>query len=249
MVAQEQSSPRRAVVDALEEKLGKFLKRVPTNCGTSRAVAFSGEGILSVQDQQSPWFAIMVRANREKNATIFLESAGYKCFLPINKFARQWSDRIKESERPLFPGYFFCRLNPLNRLPILMTPGVIQIVGIGKAPIPVEEEEVTAIQRAAESGLSVVPWPYMQVGEIARIEHGPLQGLSGIVIKVKSDLKLVLSVNLLQRSVAVEIDCSWISARSSVRPISIHHPTGQLTSRPIVPSKQEDRSAPYGKAS
>ena len=203
---------------------------------------------MSIHDQQWPWFAIMVKVNREKNATVVLESAGYKCFLPVNKFARQWSDRIKESERPLFPGYFFCRMNPLNRLPVLVTPGVIQIVGIGKAPIPVEEEEVTAIQRAAESGLSVVPWPYMQVGEIARIEHGPLRGLSGIVIKIKSELKLVLSVNLLQRSVAVEIDCTWVSARFGVGAIAIHHPS-QVTPRPIVPVKLEDRSAPYGKAS
>jgi len=204
---------------------------------------------MSIDEKQSPWFAIMVRANREKNATMVLESAGYKCFLPVNKFARQWSDRVKESERPLFPGYFFCRMNPLNRLPVLMTPGVIQIVGIGKTPIPVEEEEVTAIQRAAESGLSVVPWPYMQVGEIARIEHGPLRGLSGIVIKVKSDLKLVLSVNLLQRSVAVEIDCSWVSARFGVGSIAIQNSFSQLIPRPIVPAKLEDRAAPYGKAS
>jgi len=203
---------------------------------------------LSIHDQQWPWFAIMVKVNREKNATVVLESAGYKCFLPVNKFARQWSDRIKESERPLFPGYFFCRMNPLNRLPVLVTPGVIQIVGIGKAPIPVEEEEVTAIQRAAESGLSVVPWPYMQVGEIARIEQGPLRGLSGIVIKIKSELKLVLSVNLLQRSVAVEIDCTWVSARFGVGAIAIPHPS-QVTPRPIVHVKLEDRSAPYGKAS
>jgi transcription antitermination factor NusG len=203
---------------------------------------------MGIQDQQSPWFAIMVRATREKNAAMFLESAGHECFLPVTKLARQWSDRIKESERSLFPGYFFCRMNPLNRLPVLMTPGVIRIVGIGKTPIPVEEEEVTAIQRAAESGLSIVPWPYMQVGEIARIEYGPLRGLSGIVIKIKSELKLVLSVNLLQRSVAVEIDCSWVSARFGAGPIATDKSSSQLPPHLIVPVKLEDRAAPYGKA-
>jgi transcription antitermination factor NusG len=87
-------------------------------------------------------------------------------------------------------------------------------VGVGKTPIPVEEEEITAIQRVGKSGLTTIPWPYLQVGQLARIENGPLQGLSGIVVKIKSGLKLVLSVNLLQRSVAVQIDRSWISVVS-----------------------------------
>ena len=98
-----------------------------------------------------------------------------------------------------------------------MTPGVIQIVGVGKAPVPVEEEEIIAIQRAGKSGLSIMPWPYLQVGHVARIENGPLRGMEGIVVKIKSGLKLVLSVNLLQRSVAVEIDRSWIGAAYPVR--------------------------------
>src|SRR6202790_3054163 len=119
---------------------------------------------------------------------------------------RAWSDRIKEVEVPLFPGYLFCRMNPHNRLPVLMTPGVIQIVGEGKTPIPVAEEEIAAIQLVGKSGLSTMPWPYLEVGHVARIEDGPLRGMSGIVIKIKSGLKLVLSFNLLQRSVAIEID-------------------------------------------
>jgi transcription antitermination factor NusG len=103
-------------------------------------------------------------------------------------------------------------MNPHDRLPVLMTPGVIQIVGVGTTPIPVAEEEIAAIQRVGKSGLSTMPWPYLEVGHVARIEDGPLRGVTGIVIKIKSGLKLVLSVNLLQRSVAVEIDRSWIGA-------------------------------------
>lgn len=143
---------------------------------------------------------------------------------------RRWSDRMKEVEVPLFPGYLFCRMDPHNRLPVLMTPGVIQIVGVGKAPIPVGEEEIAAIQRVGKSGLSTMPWPYVQVGHVARIEDGPLRGMSGIVIKIKSGLKLVLSVNLLQRSVAVEIDRSWIGGAYPVRPTA-----NQTASRPVSP--------------
>lgn len=166
---------------------------------------------MDIRNQQWPWFAILARTSREKTASFLLENAGYECFLPISKYMRRWSDRMKEVEVPLFPGYFFCRMNPHNRLPVLMTPGVIQIVGVGKTPIPVGEEEIAAIQRVGKSGLPTMPWPYMQVGQVVRIEEGPLRGLTGIVIKIKLGVKLVLSVSLLQRSVAVEIDRRWIS--------------------------------------
>lgn len=162
--------------------------------------------------RQWPWFAILTRTGREKNATLLLENTGYECYLPICRLKRKWSDRIKEIESPLFPGYLFCRMNPQDRGPVLMTPGVIQIVSVGKRPTPVEEQEIMAIQRVAKSALPAMPWPYMQVGNVAQIEEGPLKGLTGIVVKIKSGLKLVLSVNLLQRSVAVEIDRTWISS-------------------------------------
>jgi transcription antitermination factor NusG len=111
-------------------------------------------------------------------------------------------------------------MNPHNRLPVLMTPGVIQIVGVGKTPIPVEEEEIAAIQRVGKSGLPTMPWPYLEVGHVVRIEEGPLRGLAGIVVKIKSGLKLVLSVSLLQRSVAVEIDRTWISNANGAKKLS-----------------------------
>jgi transcription antitermination factor NusG len=188
-------------------------------------------------NQQWPWYAIMVKTNREKTATMLLENAGYNCYLPLTECTRRWSDRVKESEVPLFPGYLFCRMNPHNRLPVLMTPGVIQIVGMGKTPVPVEEQEVSAIQRVAKSGLPTMPWPYLQVGHVAQIEDGPLRGTSGIVVKIKSGMKLVLSVSLLQRSVAVEIDRRWINAAHPVRPDATETSCSRLTSIAIDPSR------------
>ena len=182
------------------------------------------------RNQQWPWFAILVRTSREKTANLLLENAGYECFLPISKYMRRWSDRMKEIEVPLFPGYLFCRMNPHNRLPVLMTPGVIQIVGVGKTPMPVGEEEIAAIQRVGKSGLSTMPWPYLGVGHVAQIDDGPLRGMTGIVIKIKSGWKLVLSVNLLQRSVAVEIDRSWIGAAYPARSTA-----NQIASSPMSP--------------
>lgn len=165
---------------------------------------------MRVRAQPWPWFAILVRTGREKTASLLLENAGYECFLPVSRGTRRWSDRTKVIEVPLFPGYLFCRMNPHNRLTVLMTPGVIQIVGVGKTPVPVEEEEIDAIERVHRSGLAAMPWPYMQVGNVAQILEGPLRGLTGIVVKIKSGVKLVLSVSLLQRSVAVEVERSWV---------------------------------------
>ncbi len=173
---------------------------------------------MDMRSQTLPWFAILARTGREKRATLLLEKSGYECYLPVSRCTRKWSDRLKEIAVPLFPGYFFCRMNPENRLPVLMTPGVFQIVGRGRTPIPVEEQEINAIQCAGKSGLSTIPWPYLQIGHVARIEAGPLRGMTGIVIGIKSGLKLVLSVHLLQRSIAVEIDRSWIGAAYPLMP-------------------------------
>ena len=191
---------------------------------------------MRIRNQQWPWFAIMARTGREKSATLLLENAGYECLLPVSKYTRHWSDRKKEVEVPLFPGYLFCRMDPYNRLPVLMTPGVIQIVGAGKTLIPVQEEEVVAIQRVVRNGLVTMPWPYLQVGQVARIEEGPLRGMTGIIVRIKSGMKLVLSVSLLQRSVAVEIDRSWISGVHPTRPAAIEARIDLSTAIPASPN-------------
>jgi transcription antitermination factor NusG len=191
------------------------------------AVASLGEQ-MSTRNHPWPWYAILTKTGREKNARLLLENSGFECYLPVSKSSRNWSDRMKEVEVPLFPGYLFCRMNPNDRLPVLITPGVVQIVGTGKTPIPIEEQEIAAIQRVGRSELSTMPWPYLQVGQMARIEAGPLQGMSGIVVRVKSGLKLVLSVQLLQRSVAVEIDRTWIRAAHPNRAPEPHRSTMEL---------------------
>src|SRR5256884_7012655 len=134
------------------------------NCD-SNGGSFSRGKIMRVRSQQWPWFAILVKTGREKSTNLLLENAGYECFLPVNRSTRRWSDRTKLIDVPLFPGYLFCRMNPHNRLTVLMTPGVMQIVGVGKTPIPVEEEEIAAIQRVQRSGLAAMPWPYMRSEE------------------------------------------------------------------------------------
>jgi transcription antitermination factor NusG len=157
-----------------------------------------------------PWFALQVRTRHETAIAGFLEAKGYEQFVPLYEFRKRWSDRIKVTEAPLFPGYLFCRFDPQYRLPILKTPGVIQIVGYNRIPAPIDEMEIDAIQTLVASGLQTQPWPFLAVGERVRIESGSLRGLDGIVVKMKENHRLVVSITLLRRSVAVEIDSALV---------------------------------------
>jgi transcription antitermination factor NusG len=170
------------------------------------------------------WYAIRVQSRFEATASAILRGKGYEEFLPLYQSRRRWSDRVKLLDLPLFPGYLFCRFDVSGRLlPILTTPGVICIVGAGKSPIPVGEDEIAAVQAVLRSGLPSSPWPFLNVGAHVYIERGPLTGLEGIVTSADKKYRLVVSVPLLQRSVAVEIDSDW--ARPILQgagPISVH---------------------------
>lgn len=152
------------------------------------------------------WVAVQVKQRSEKLVASALSYKGIEVFLPLYAARRRWSDRVKELQLPLFDGYVFSRLNLLYRMPVLTIPGVIQFVGIGKAPEPIEESEITALQSLMKSGLPTMPWPFLQVGQKVRVERGPLRELEGILLQIKGSHRLVLSVSLLQRSVAVEVD-------------------------------------------
>ncbi len=164
-----------------------------------------------------PWFALHVRGRRELAVAEHLRGQGYEWFLPLYKCKKRWSDRIKEVESPLFPGYLFCRFDPQWRLPILKTPGVIQIVGNHREPTPVPEHEITAIQTLIATAVRNQPWPFLEVGDKVRIESGPLSGLEGFLVEFRGSHRLVLSVTLLQRSVAVELDSSVVTSLRSTK--------------------------------
>jgi len=157
------------------------------------------------------WFALHVWSRKEGLIAADLEGRGYECFLPKYTSVRRWSDRVKELEQPLFPGYLFCRFELENRRPLVMTPGVLQIVGNGRTPTPLDDGEISDLQLAVSSGLPRQPWPYLETGVEVRVKHGNLAGLEGILVNFKGNHRVVLSVSLLQRSVALEVDLSWIA--------------------------------------
>ena len=165
---------------------------------------------IGVAGEVQPWFALRVRSNYEQVASLHLRSRGYQEFSPSYKVERQWSDRKKMTDQPLFPGYVFCRLNPNDRLPVLTVPGVMGMVGFGDGPMSIPEEEVGRVRSMLNSGLVVMPWPFLKVGETVLIERGPLSGVEGILQEVKGKCRIVVSINLLQRSVSSEIDRAWV---------------------------------------
>ena len=176
------------------------------------------------------WFAVRVKSRCEKAVATMAQSKGFEEFLPLYQSRRRWSDRLKSLELPLFPGYLFCRLDPQYRLPLLTIPGVLHFVGIGKSPAPIEDAEIAALQIAVRSGLLTEPWPFLEIGQRVRLDEGPLSGLEGILIGTSKLERLVVSVTLLKRSVAVSIERHWATPLGR---------SGQSLATPVQPSSIE----------
>lgn len=158
----------------------------------------------------NPWYALWVRSRHEEKVVERLRQKEYETFLPLSRSRRRWSDRYKEVDVPLIPGYVFCRFDATDHFPVSNTPGMVRVVGFGKTPQPVDEQEMTAFIRAVGSGSHIQLWPFLKVGQRVLIEEGPLRSLEGVLLTVEGQDHLVLSLSLLQRSVAVTVDRRWV---------------------------------------
>lgn len=168
---------------------------------------------LSIEGQNpnsAKWYAVQTRPKHEKSVSGFLEGKGYEQLLPLYQSWHRHSGRVQGVLLPLFKGYLFCRFDPSRRLPILTTPGVSMIVGRGREPEPIPTEDIVRIQASCASGLPLTPWPYLERGDLVRVECGPLQGVEGIFVNEKNACRLVVSVEILRRSVAVELNRDWV---------------------------------------
>src|SRR5580658_1486287 len=190
------------------------------------------------------WFALTAEPRHEKVIAENLRGKGLESFVPLYRARRQWTDRVQCVDLPLFPGYVFCRFAYASRLPVLNTPGVTSVVGFSDGPTPVTDDEISHIRAIQASGLPSQPWPYLQVGQKARIERGSLAGLEGVLIREKDSLRVVVSIELLRRAVAVEIDRDMIRAVEGAAHASMAHV--YLTNRTKVsPAKRADARSPY----
>jgi transcription antitermination factor NusG len=158
------------------------------------------------------WFALRVRSRCEKVVAVAARSKGFEDFLPLHRRRQRWSDRSKWVEVPLFPGYLFCRLNPEDRFSLLTIRGVMHIVGVGRIPEPVDEQEILAIQQAVRSDAAVEPWPFLEAGQRVRLSNGPLAGLEGILVSTEEQLRVVVGLSVLKRSVAVNVEPDWVES-------------------------------------
>jgi transcription antitermination factor NusG len=148
--------------------------------------------------KQHPWYAIRVQAKLEKVASDVLRQKGFEQFLPLYRAKRVWSDRVKELDLPLFPGYLFCRLDLSERLlPLVTTPGVLGIVSAGRDPVSIPDQEIALVQAVVRSGLPAMPWPALSAGSLVLIERGPLAGVEGLVLDADKKCRLIVSVSML----------------------------------------------------
>jgi len=170
----------------------------------------SASATYATQLHRRDWYAVSTRSRHEKRVADQLRERKLEPFLPLYQAERRWSDRTRKVLLPLFPGYLFVRISWSERLRVLSLSGVVRFVGFGGQPAPVGESEIEALQNALRNQISIEPHPYLKVGCRVRVKSGPLQGAEGILRRKKSATRLVLSLDLIMRSVSVEISSADI---------------------------------------
>jgi transcription antitermination factor NusG len=160
-----------------------------------------------------PWHALYTRHQHEKTIADLLSRKGFHVFLPLYNTTHRWKDRTKALSLPLFPSYVFVKGGLDRQLQLITTPGVYMILAVAGRAAVIPEEEISVIQRMVSSSLQVEPHPFLKCGDRVRVTTGALEGIEGILVRKKNSLRLVLSVELLMKSVAVEVD-AWAVEKS-----------------------------------
>ena len=159
---------------------------------------------------QPKWYAVHTRSKCEHSVAGELTAKGVECYLPAMRNFHRWKDRKKEISVPLFPGYVFTRIvdDSVNRLQVLRTHGTVRILGHGTEIEPVSDFEIESLKRLLESRTACFAHPFLREGAWVRVKYGPLQGVEGLLVRIKNSSRLVLSVQMLAQSVATEIDAT-----------------------------------------
>ncbi|HVH71849.1 MAG TPA: UpxY family transcription antiterminator [Candidatus Dormibacteraeota bacterium] len=181
----------------------------PSNLSIAATVS-SGDEVAA--PAQRRWHAVYTCANREKRVSDQFAGRNVEYFLPQYEAVRRWKDRRVRLQLPLFPGYLFVHMAANERLRVLQVPGVVRLVGFNGSPTPMPEEDVNRIRDFLGQGWRAEPHPYLQAGKRARVVRGPLAGMEGIIVRRENRSRLVLSFDLIQRSMAIEMDESDLAA-------------------------------------
>ena len=184
---------------------------------------------IDTSNPASNWYALYTRHQHEKVVAQILTRRGFEILLPLYKSVRRWKDRTKVLSVPLFSCYIFLKGGLERRWDILNTPGIYDLVSSGGQPIAIPTHEINAIQQVVNSGFRLEPHPFLKIGERVRIKRGPLAGLQGLLVRQRNIYRLVLSVEMLGRAAAVEVDSFLVERlnNSSVvrRGVSAHSAT------------------------
>jgi transcription antitermination factor NusG len=177
------------------------------------------QGAAAIAQQRAPqfaaearWYAIYTCARHEKRVSEQLERKSIERFLPLYEAEHRWKDRRVRVQLPLFPGYLFVHIPLAQKLKVLELPSVVRLVAFQGVPAALPEEEMAALRNGLEGNLRVEPHPYLKVGRRVRVVRGPLAGMDGILVRKKDRLRLVISIDLIMRSMAVEIDAADVEA-------------------------------------
>jgi len=152
------------------------------------------------------WYALYTCPRHEKRVAEQIEQRHISCFLPLYRSVRRWKDRRKELDMALFPGYVFVQMALQHRLRVLQLPGAVRLVTFNGRPVPLPEEDIQNLRNHLSCSGNIEPHPYLSVGRRVRVRSGPLRGLEGIIQRTKDRCRIVLSIDLIMRSVAVEVD-------------------------------------------
>jgi transcription antitermination factor NusG len=162
----------------------------------------------AASDGEKSWFAVQTKARYEKRVAAELEEKGLVTFLPLSTEVHQWSDRKRKVELPLFAGYIFVRMGrqQSSRIYVLQTNGVFGFVGVRGVGSPIPDEQIETLQTIVREKIPILPHPFLNVGQKVRIRGGSLDGICGILSAINDDRSLIVSVNSIQRSLAIRID-------------------------------------------
>jgi transcription antitermination factor NusG len=161
---------------------------------------------LPRQNPEAKWYAVYTCARHEKRVARQMELRSLRGFAPLYRATHRWKDRRKEVELALFPSYVFVHLALKDRVRVLEIPGVVNLVSSQGKPTPLADEEIEPFRRGTQGGTRLEPHPYLRTGRRVRLCRGPMAGLEGILVRRKEGLRLVVSIDILMRSVAVEVD-------------------------------------------
>ena len=160
----------------------------------------------SLEGKGTNWYALYTAPRHEKRVAKQIQQQGVACFLPLYRSVRRWKDRRKELALVLFPGYVFVRMPLQHRLRVLQLPGAVRLVTFNGQPASLPEAEIERLQSHLSASGNIEPHPYLSVGRRVRVRSGPLKGLEGIILRADGRCRIVLSIHLIMRSVAVEVD-------------------------------------------